>query len=103
MTWIQVAEDLQTLDEGKMHRVRIGDYWIVLVQIAGTIYAFDDNCTHMQESLSEGDLDGYVVYCPLHLSGFDIRTGQVLSPPAETELAVYPVKLEEQKVWVAIP
>src|SRR4029450_10130592 len=58
---------------------RLGDVWI----------AFDDTCTHEECSLAEGELDGPVVVCPCHGSEFDVRTGDVLTPPALEPLPIY--------------
>ena len=37
---------------------------------------------HEGGPLADGTLDGYNVECPWHNSKFDVRTGEVTSPPA---------------------
>ncbi len=103
MAWVQAADDWMQWPEGSLRRVRMGDRWLALARIGQTVYAFDDTCPHMEESLAEGELDGWVVYCPMHQSGFDVRTGAVINPPAESPIAVYPVRLEGPAVWVEVP
>jgi 3-phenylpropionate/trans-cinnamate dioxygenase ferredoxin subunit len=67
---------------------------IAVASVAGTYYAFDDECTHEQCSLAEhGELDGTTVTCTCHGSEFDLRTGTVLAPPATVPVKVYPVRL----------
>jgi 3-phenylpropionate/trans-cinnamate dioxygenase ferredoxin component len=68
---------------------------IAVANVNGTFYAFDDACTHAQCSLAEeGDLAGTTLTCTCHGSKFDVRTGQVLGPPAKRPLQVYPVRVE---------
>ena len=67
----------------------------------GEVHAVDDTCSHANVSLSEGELDGCTLECWLHGSRFDIRTGEPSGPPATIPIAVYPVKIEGDEVYVA--
>ena len=71
---------------------RTGDGWV----------AFDDTCTHEECSLADGELDGTVVVCPCHGSEFDIRTGDVLSPPALDPLPIYEAREDDGTVVVRL-
>jgi nitrite reductase/ring-hydroxylating ferredoxin subunit len=42
------------------------------------------------------------VICQLHLSQFDLRTGEVSNPPATEPLRRYNVKIEEGGIFVEI-
>ena len=68
---------------------------------SGAVHAVDDTCSHANVSLSEGELDGCTLECWLHGSRFDIRTGEPSGPPATIPIAVYPVKIEGDEVYVA--
>jgi 3-phenylpropionate/trans-cinnamate dioxygenase ferredoxin subunit len=48
----------------------------------GEFFAIDDACTHEEASLSDGDLLGREIQCPLHNSRFDLATGAVRGLPA---------------------
>ncbi len=75
-----------------------------LVDVAGTAVcvgrtadgwvAFQDECTHEECSLSDGEIDGDVVVCPCHGSEFDLRTGDVLTPPALDPLPIHEARAE---------
>jgi nitrite reductase/ring-hydroxylating ferredoxin subunit len=67
---------------------------VAVANAAGTLYAFDDTCTHKHCSLAEGDLDGTVVTCICHGSEFDVTTGAVRQGPAESPVGSYPVRVE---------
>ena len=69
---------------------------------AGGWVAFDDTCTHEECSLAEGELDGGVIVCPCHGSEFDVRTGDVLTPPALEPLPIYEARQEEGALLVRL-
>jgi cytochrome P450/nitrite reductase/ring-hydroxylating ferredoxin subunit len=64
--------------------------------------AFDDTCTHEECPLSDGELDGAVVVCPCHGSEFDVRTGDVLTPPALDPLPVFEARELDGTVQVRL-
>lgn len=68
----------------------------------GNYYAISDICTHEDFSLSEGELWGLDVECPQHGSRFNLATGAVTGLPAVIPARVYPVKVEEDDVYVEI-
>ena len=57
----------------------------------------------LERSLRPRTLDDFVVECPWHGSRFDVRTGQVVGPPARTPIRSYPVAVEGGKIWVDLP
>ncbi len=75
---------------------------IALFNVGGTYYAIDDTCTHRGGPLSEGMLSGAEVVCPWHGATFDIKTGKVLSPPAPTGVASYPVRVTGTDIEVEV-
>ena len=40
--------------------------------------------------------------CPLHLSLFDPKTGRPQNPPATEPMRTYPVKIEDDHIWVEV-
>jgi 3-phenylpropionate/trans-cinnamate dioxygenase ferredoxin component len=82
--------------------VKVGDRTVALFRVSGRIWATDDRCTHDGGPLVAGRLQGYTIMCPRHGTKFDIRTGQVLSPPASVDLAVHEVRVEGDSVLVRV-
>jgi nitrite reductase/ring-hydroxylating ferredoxin subunit len=75
---------------------------VLLSNIDGEVHAVSSVCTHEDYDLSQGFmLDGGVV-CSLHLSQFDLKTGEVYNPPAERPLRVFNVKIEDGTVFVEV-
>ena len=68
----------------------------------GDVHAVDDTCSHANVSLAEGEVDGCTIECWLHGSRFDLRTGKPTGMPATEPVPVYPVKIEDDDVLVAI-
>jgi len=42
------------------------------------------------------------VVCPLHLSQFDLKTGQVMNPPATEPLKTFNVQIRGDEIFVEI-
>lgn len=88
-------------DPGK-RTVIVGDRTVALFHVSGRFWATDARCTHAGGQLAAGRLDGHTITCPRHGARFDIRTGEVLSRPANVDLAVHEVKVEGDDVLVRI-
>lgn len=82
--------------------VEVGGHRVALYNIDGEYYATDDTCTHAEASLSEGEVVDDEVMCPLHFATFNIKTGEVLSPPADDDLNTYEVRVDGDDVLIRI-
>lgn len=85
---------------GQKKLVRIGDKRILLVNVGGSYFAVDGICPHAYAALSIGQLYGDELVCPVHGSAFNLKTGEVLSPPAGKGLTVYPVKIAGDQILI---
>ncbi len=74
-----------------------------LFKVNGKVYCLDNTCTHVGGPLCQGTLRDAVVQCPWHGSRFDVRSGQVVGPPARKPVRSYPVTIEGGKVWIEVP
>ncbi len=104
------------LEDGTMKAVFAQGREILLARVSDKYYAADNCCPHLGGKLSQGKLEGTVVTCPLHGSQFDLRDGQVVrwlkgsglismvgrALKSPRPLAIYNVKVEDNKVWVEI-
>jgi nitrite reductase/ring-hydroxylating ferredoxin subunit len=88
--------------EGCALRVEAGGLVLAVFNIDGTFYVTDDNCTHGPGSLSEGTIEGDVVECNFHMGQFNIRTGEVVSPPCMIPVKTYPAMVEQGQVFIEI-
>ncbi len=97
--FVKVAE-VSEISPGDMKVVEVGEDQILLINVDGNIHACDDICSHAYASLSEGDLNGEEVECPLHGSAFNVTTGEALTPPAEDKIRIFEVRIDGQDVLV---
>ena len=81
-------------DTDELASVFVGQKQIAVANAGGTYYAFDDTCTHMGCSLSDGDIEAEVVTCPCHMGQYDMRTGEVVGGPPPAGVATYPIEVE---------
>lgn len=88
--------------EGGALRVEVKGRRIALFNVEGKIYAIDDVCSHAEASLSEGELDGYRVVCPMHGAQFDVRTGRALTLPAIRPVESFQVRVEGDEIQVSV-
>lgn len=72
----------------------------ILVRVGDEVFALSGTCPHEQGDLAEGIVENGILWCPIHASGFDCRTGAVVHPPADRPLATYAVVVEHGDVHV---
>ena len=89
------------LNPGEMMYVEVGDEPVVLINLDGEFYALSDICTHEEASLSDGEIVGDEIECPLHGGAFDIRTGQPVAFPVVVPAETYRVRVVGDAVQVA--
>ena len=97
-------EKVATVSEvppGRMKPVTVDGTDVCLVNVNGEFYALGDTCTHAHCSISDGDLEDGSVICPCHGGGFDVKTGEVTSPPPMVGVPVFQVKVEGDDILVA--
>jgi 3-phenylpropionate/trans-cinnamate dioxygenase ferredoxin subunit len=96
------ALESSKLSEGSMVAVDLQGRHLLLARIAGQVLAVSGTCTHEESDLGLGFLIEDRVVCALHLSQFDLRTGQVLNPPATLPLQNFNVKIQDGTIFVEV-
>jgi nitrite reductase/ring-hydroxylating ferredoxin subunit len=79
---------------GQSKLIRVDAQAVAVYNVGGDFFATQEECTHARGPLSEGDLNGRVITCPLHGSRFDVTTGKVLAGPAREPLKTFRVTVE---------
>lgn len=75
---------------------------LILVRVGEQeLRAFSVVCTHLGCRVQWDQVDGTFL-CPCHVGRFD-TSGAVVSGPPPAPLPSYPVRLENDKVWVTVP
>lgn len=69
---------------------------------SGVLHAVDAVCPHRGGPIADGQTDGRVVLCPLHLTAFELATG--CAAGSDYRLTVHPVEVNAAgHVIVAVP
>jgi 3-phenylpropionate/trans-cinnamate dioxygenase ferredoxin subunit len=97
------AAGLDEVPPGTMLMVQVDGTDILIVNLEGTLHAMQGICSHEYFELDKGFLTGDSLTCALHLSRFDLETGEALDPPAEEPLAKYPVAVEDGRIILTVP
>ena len=87
---------------GQALQVDLADRDVAVVRAGDDWYAVDDECSHANIPLSEGEVEGCEIECWLHGSRFDLRTGKPSGPPATEPVAVYAVQVHGDDVLVDV-
>jgi naphthalene 1,2-dioxygenase system ferredoxin subunit len=98
-SWMDVMA-LEDVFEGEVMVVNVQGKEIALYEVQGELYATDNLCTHGAARLSDGFLEGREIECPFHQGRFDVCTGKALCAPLTENIRVYPVRIENKRVFV---
>ena len=88
------GEDIIRLDHN--------DKTFCVYKLEDGFYATDGICTHEAVHLEDGLVMDNEIECPMHQGVFDIKTGEAVSPPACDDLKTYPVKVEDNNIYIQI-
>jgi 3-phenylpropionate/trans-cinnamate dioxygenase ferredoxin subunit len=93
------------LAPGEARRFDVVGRRIALVRIGDEFHAVDDECSHEDYSLAEGEVwvDECEIECPRHGSTFDLLTGEPCSLPATQPITVYKIVVDGDSVAVELP
>lgn len=65
--------------EGHINKLSASGIKLILLQIDGEFFAYEDACPHERHPLSLGELEGDILTCAKHLWEFEIKTGKHIS------------------------
>ncbi|CAN5569061.1 non-heme iron oxygenase ferredoxin subunit [soil metagenome] len=89
---------------GEMKYVEAGqnDEPIVVINVDGEFFALTDTCTHEDASLSDGQIVGDEIECPMHGGAFEIRSGMPTAFPVVVRAKTYPLRVVDGQIQIAI-
>ena len=99
--WTKVA-DVDAVPVGTLKGLVLRMQPIVLANVDGDLYALEDQCSHQEFPLADGELDGSDVVCVYHGARFDVCTGKNKSLPAVRPVKSYPVELRDDGIYVEL-
>jgi len=87
---------------GNMIAARAGERWYVLANVAGTLYALDNNCPHNGGPLSKGSLHETTLTCPWHAWRWDVTSGRNVWPGTEWRAFRVPVRVVGDEIQLPV-
>ena len=59
-------------------------------------------CTHEEVHLEDGLVTDDEIECPMHQGIFNIKTGKVVLDPPCDDLKTYPIKIENDQIFIDV-
>ena len=91
------------LPDGERMFIDVEGKSIVIFNLAGTLFAIGDICSHDNGPVGDGEIEENEIICPRHGARFDIRTGKATSLPAVVDIPSYPVREKDGMIEIGIP
>ena len=95
--------DTTDVELGSSISVNIDGTKILICHTEEGFFAVQDMCTHALIPLCGGFIQGTLISCPLHGAVFNLKTGEVMAPPAFEDLQTFKLKIEGTSVSVKNP
>lgn len=94
--------------EGSRLFVEIDGRPIVVLNVAGQLFAIADVCSHDDGPLGDGEVEGAdasqpEIVCPRHGAHFDLRSGKATALPAVVDVPAYPVRVQAGQIEIGVP
>lgn len=99
--WHKVA-DAGELEDGVLFAAEISGHEICIGMICGRVFAVQNECSHEEFPLNDGDFLGCELRCRYHGARFDPFSGEVRSLPAAIGIETYPVEVRDDGVYVEV-
>ena len=101
----KIAQSEQ-IPQGELASFKLGDYEILLARSSQGIFAIEDRCPHLEQSLADGTLKDNTLTCRHHGVQIDISNGKILFSMGLLNLQpvqTFAIKEEDGFVLVQLP
>jgi 3-phenylpropionate/trans-cinnamate dioxygenase ferredoxin subunit len=99
--YVKIAET-SDVSKNQMKVFNVKGQEILLINVEGKFYAFDNRCPHMGYPLFFGSLKGDTVTCGFHSAKFNVRTGESVGPVTSERLKTFPVKIQNSSIFIEV-
>ena len=91
----------ESLVDSKPVKIYLNGTPVCVTRIGDVVFAIADTCSHSEASLSEGEVSNFKIECWLHGAEFDLRTGEVATPPASIPVETFEVKRNGDELTIS--
>jgi nitrite reductase/ring-hydroxylating ferredoxin subunit len=99
--YVKIAEAKAVL-KNQMQVFKAKGQEILVVNVEGKFYAFENRCPHMGYPLFFGSLEGDVLTCGFHSAKFNVKTGKSVGPVTSEPLKTFPVKIQNSSIFIEV-
>jgi 3-phenylpropionate/trans-cinnamate dioxygenase ferredoxin subunit len=100
--WVEAC-GVDDIDEEDLIRFdHSGKTYALYKSPEGEFFATAGMCTHEHTCLADGLVMGDIIECPKHNGRFNYKTGKGKGAPIIEDLRTYPVKVEDDKVFLDV-
>lgn len=100
--YIRIA-NVEEVPKNGMKLVKVDALEVLLVNVDGRFYAFDNRCPHMGYPLFFGKLEGQILTCGFHYAKFDVKSGKPLNEITEKPLRKLRLKKSGSALVIDFP
>jgi 3-phenylpropionate/trans-cinnamate dioxygenase ferredoxin subunit len=97
--WVDIGS-LAELESTSRLEGELEGYRVRVARVSGTLYAFEDRCTHDDSPFDDAPIEDCEIICPRHGARFSLQTGEALSPPAYEPLRIFEVREDAGRIQV---
>ena len=97
--WVRVAS-LADVPPDSVKGVETDGVRIALANVDGDLYALEDECSHQDFPLSDGELEGTELECIYHGAKFDVCSGRATQLPAIRPVKTFDVEIRDGDVFI---
>ena len=91
----------ESLVDSKPVKIDLNGTPVCVTRVGDVVFAIADTCSHSEASLSEGEVSNFKIECWLHGAEFDLRTGEVATPPASIPVETFEVKRNGDELTIS--
>ncbi len=100
-TWVSVIRSLG-FEDGQFKIVNYAGINLLICKLDGDFYAYRNACAVSQQSLDDALFDSPMLTCSCHGYGYNLRRAGVCIEKPELRLQSLPLKVEDDKVKIAV-
>tara|TARA_B100000959_G_C14963775_1_gene616864 strand:+ start:2004 stop:2315 length:312 start_codon:yes stop_codon:yes gene_type:complete len=92
--------NLNEIPEDTLQKKEIEGHSIILIRKNNVVHVIEDQCSHMNYPLSDGELDHDEIECLYHGAKFNIKSGKPTCLPATEDIKIYEVIIKDEEVFI---
>ena len=90
------------LAPGSMKLIEREEGNLTVYNVDGAFFVTEDRCSHGLASLSQGEIIGDEIECPMHFGSFRIATGEPVAAPCSVAIRTYKVAMDGDQVFALV-